>query len=130
MSIFQSRMLSQLKENLRFLRESQKVTANNIARANSPGAEPLKLERTSFKSMLDLAQPNSGQGFMANHRVLSQYTALVDIENRTEAVPGKSRISIENESIRMAELDDQHMLMLGLKKGWTRAIRSITGSQG
>ncbi len=126
MAIFNSRSFQKLLGDLRFIRESQKVTANNIARVNSPGAEPLKLERTSFRSMLELSQPN-GQGFSANHEMLTQYTAVVDKENRTEAIPGESRISIENESIRMAELDDQHMLTIGLRKGWTKAIRSITG---
>lgn len=127
MAIFNSRSFQKLLGDLRFIREAQKVTANNIARINSPGAEPLKLERASFRSMLELSQPQ-GHGFNANHEVLTHYTAVVDKENRTEAVPGESRISIENESIRIAELDDQHMLALGLRKGWTKAIRSITGS--
>lgn len=126
MSIFKSRMFSKLKDDLKFIRESQKVTANNIARIHSPGAQPLKLERTSFRSMLELAQPSHGKGFSANNAALSQFTAVVDKDNQTEAVPGESRISIENESVRMAELDDQHLLALGLKKGWTKAIRSIT----
>lgn len=126
MSIFKSRMFSKLKDDLKFIRESQKITANNIARIHSPGAQPLKLERTSFQSMLALAQPSHGKGFGANNAALSQFTAVVDKDNQTEAVPGESRISIENESVRMAELDDQHLLTLGLKKGWTKAIRSIT----
>ncbi|QOL19767.1 hypothetical protein [Candidatus Bodocaedibacter vickermanii] len=126
MSIFNSRTFSKLKEGLRFIRESQKITANNIAQIHSPGAQPLKLERTSFQGVLALAQPSHGKGFSASNAALSQYTAVVDTENQTEAVPGESRISIESESVRMAELDDQHLLTLGLKKGWTRAIRSIT----
>ena len=126
MSIFNSRMFSKLKDDLRFIRESQKVTANNIARIHSPGAQPLKLERTSFQSILALAQPTHGKGFSANNAALSQYTAVVDKDNQTEDVPGESRISIENESVRMAELDDQHLLTIGLKKGWTKAINSIT----
>ncbi|MDP3935856.1 MAG: hypothetical protein Q8Q56_02580 [Alphaproteobacteria bacterium] len=126
MSIFNSRIFSKLKDDLNFIRESQKITANNIARIHSPGAQPLKLEKTSFRSMLALAQPSHGKGFSANNSALSQYTTVVDKDNQTESVPGESRISIENESVRMAELDDQHLLTLGLKKGWTKAIRSIT----
>jgi flagellar basal body rod protein FlgB len=119
-------MLSKLKGDLKFIRESQKVTANNIARINSPGAQPFKLERTGFHNMLELAQPNQGKGLAADTAALSRYTMVVDKENQTEAVPGESRISIENESVRMAELDDQHLLTLGLKKGLAKAIRSIT----
>jgi flagellar basal body rod protein FlgB len=126
MSIFNSRMFSKLKDDLRFIRESQKVTANNIARIHTPGAQPLKLERTSFQTMLELAQPNQGKGLVGNHAALGQYTAVVDKDNQTEAVPGESRISIESESVRMAELDDQHLLTVGLKKGWTKAINNIT----
>jgi flagellar basal body rod protein FlgB len=126
MSIFNSRMFSKLKDDLRFIRESQKVTANNIARIHTPGAQPLKLERTSFQTMLELTQPNQGKGFVVDHAALGQYTAVVDKDNQTEAVPGESRISIESESVRMAELDDQHLLTVGLKKGWTKAINNIT----
>jgi hypothetical protein len=57
--------------------------------------------------------------------VLSQFNAVIDKDNQTEAVPGESQISIENESVRMAELDDQHLLTLGLKKSWGKAFRSI-----
>jgi flagellar basal body rod protein FlgB len=119
-------MFSKLKDDLRFIRESQKVTANNIARIHTPGAQPLKLERTSFQTMLELTQPNQGKGFVVDHAALGQYTAVVDKDNQTEAVPGESRISIESESVRMAELDDQHLLTVGLKKGWTKAINNIT----
>lgn len=119
-------MFLKLKDDLRFIRESQKITANNIARIHSPGAQPLKLERTSFQSMLALAQPNHGAGFSASTVESSQYTTVVDTENQAEAVTGESRISIESESVRMAELDDQHLLTMGLKKGWAKAMRSIT----
>lgn len=126
MAIFSSRSLQKLLGDLKYIREAQKVTANNIARVNSPGAEPLKLERTSFRSVLELSQPH-GQGFLATHEMLTQFTSVIDKENRTEGIPGESRISIENESIRMAELDDQHMLAIGLRKGWSKAVRSIIG---
>ncbi len=76
--------------------------------------------------MLELTQPNQGKGFVVDHAALGQYTAVVDKDNQTEAVPGESRISIESESVRMAELDDQHLLTVGLKKGWTKAINNIT----
>jgi flagellar basal body rod protein FlgB len=125
MSIFNTRMFAKLKGDLKFIREAQTLTANNIARVHSPGAQPLKLERTSFRSALELCQPNQGQGFSANHMVLSQFNAVIDKDSQTEAVPGESQISIENESVRMAELDDQHLLTLGLKKSWGKAFRSI-----
>lgn len=125
MSITKTRAFVNAKKELDYIREAQKVTANNIARVQSPGAQPLKLERAGFQSTLELAQPNHGQGFNANHAFLSQYTSVVDKDNQTEGVPGESRISIENESVRMADLDDQHLLTLGIKKGWGKAFRSI-----
>ncbi|MDP3640954.1 MAG: hypothetical protein Q8R43_00755, partial [Alphaproteobacteria bacterium] len=79
-----------------------------------------------FQSMLALGQPSHGKGFSVNNAAFCRYRAVVDKENQTDAVPGESRIFIENESVRMAELDDRHLLTFGLKKGWTRAIRSIT----
>lgn len=127
MSISNTRMFTQLKGDLKFIRDAQKLTATNMARVHSPGAQPLKLERTRFQSTLELAQPNQGQGFKATQGVFSQFNAIIDKDNQTEAVPGESRISIENESVRMAELDDQHLLTLGLKKGWGKAFRTIIG---
>lgn len=130
MTLFNSKALKHLKEDLRFLRESQKVTASNIARSNTPDAEPYVLEKSSFYSTLNLAQPSQGAGFKSEASFSRNFNVVVDKENRTEAVPGESRISIENESVRMAEIDDQHNLRLKLMSSWKKAIRMVTGAGG
>lgn len=129
MSIFGSKALSRLKNDLMFLRESQRLTANNIAQSNSPGAEPLKLERSAFQSTLIMSKPDQGGGFV-NPPLSNPFTVVIDKESRTEAVSGESRISIENESIRMAELDDEHNLRLKLMSSWKKALRMVTGNGG
>jgi hypothetical protein len=130
MFVFNSRALSQLKEDLIFLRASLKLTTDNIARSNSPGAEPLKLERSSFQQTIEMMRPNHGNGFAVNNPYPNRFMSVVDKENRTEATPGESRISIENESIRMAELDDEHNLRLKLMSSWKKAVRMVTGNGG
>lgn len=129
MSIFSSKALSRLKNDLMFIRESQRVTADNIARSNSPGAEPLKLERSKFQSTLNMRQPDHGAGFIPV-QPFNTFAAVVDKENASEYVPGESKISIENESIKMAELDDEHNLRLKLMSSWKKAVRMITSNGG
>jgi|GEM_PF-2146286 len=129
MSIFGSKTLSRLKNDLMFLRESQRLTATNIAQSNSPGAEPLKLERSTFQAVLSMRKPDHGMGFI-DPSSSSPFTPVVDKENRTEAIAGESRISIENESIRMAELDDEHNLRLKLMSSWKKAVRMVTSNGG
>jgi hypothetical protein len=75
-------------------------------------------------------RPNHGNGFAVNNSYPNRFMTVVDKENRTEATPGESRISIENESIRMAELDDEHNLRLKLMSSWKKAVRMVTGNGG
>lgn len=130
MSLFRSKALANLKADVAFFKAAQKLTAQNIARSNTPGAKPLKLEKTSPQNHLQLAQPAQGKGFLSTSSEFNRYLAIEDTEAETEAASGESHISIENESIRMAELDDQHHLALKTLNGWKKGIRIVTGNSG
>ncbi len=130
MSFFKSKALSSLKENIAFFKAAQKQTAKNIARSNTPGAKPIKLERSSHNSSLQLSLPTHGKGFSSNNSNFAHYLEVEDKSAGTEAAPGESHISIENESIRMAELDDQHHLALKTMGAWKKGMRIVTGNGG
>jgi flagellar basal body rod protein FlgB len=129
MSIFLSKSIKQLRENIAYLRAAQKVTAHNIAQSNTPEALPYKVEKTSFSSNLHLAQPHGGQGFI-NNSTDQKFKVTPDYDNASEATNGESRISIENESVRMAELDDEHNITLKLLSSWKKGVRIVIGNGG
>lgn len=130
MTLFQSKALSKIKSNLAFFKALQKLTAKNISRSNTHGAKPMKLEKASQHSSVQLTQPSNGKGFLSNSTEFTDYLAVEDKEAATEGAPGESHISIENESMRMAELDDQHHLAVKTMNGWKKGIRIVTGNSG
>lgn len=129
MTVLKSKSIAGLMRDLRFIRESQKVTADNIARSLTPGAEPLKLEKDSFQLTPTLPESPQNSGFIPLVTANITYKPMIDEENRMASVPGESHISIENESIKMASLDDEHLLKLKLLNSWKKAVRTAIGNR-
>lgn len=131
MSIFFSKSISQLRENVAFLRAAQQLTAQNIAQSNTPNAVPKKLEKTRpFANYLTLSQPQGGIGFNGFQGSSASFKVSNDYENASEHTNGESRISLENESIRMAQIDDEHNLTVKMLSSWKKAVRTVTGNNG
>lgn len=130
MGIFSSNSIAQLRKNIFYLRAAQKTTARNIAESNTPGAMPLKVEKNSFASHLNLTLPHNGIGFSETPSAFGNFKTSEDLENASEATNGESRISIENESIRLAQIDDEHNLTLKLLSAWKKGVRIVTGNGG
>lgn len=130
MGIFSSNSIAQLRKNIFYLRAAQKTTARNIAESNTPGAMPLKVEKNSFASHLNLTLPHNGIGFSETPSAFGNFKTSEDLENASEATNGESQISIENESIRLAQIDDEHNLTLKLLSAWKKGVRIVTGNGG
>ena len=125
--MFGGKGLLQAIRSMQFARAQQQVIADNLARLHIPGAQPKTLEMSDFAQTLTMWSTNDGAFITPPQAMDPRFVTRVASERMTEKTPGESQISIEEESFKMAEVDDFHNVNLNLIKSWRDAVKKILG---
>ncbi|TCZ53674.1 flagellar basal body rod protein FlgB [Roseicella aquatilis] len=121
--------LALAEERLRWLDQRQRVLAQNIANANTPGYQPQDL--VPFAQHLartdTAAEPRRtdaahlpGQG---GDGVRKDRTAI-------ERAPDGNAVSLDQQALKVAETDQAHALATALRSRWLAMYRTALGRNG
>ncbi|WP_160000535.1 flagellar basal body protein [Roseomonas sp. 18066] len=117
-------------QKLHWLDQRQRVLAQNIANANSPGYQPQDL--APFAQALERA----GGGGTAMARTDERHLATTadprarKDRNNAERKPDGNAVSLDQQALKVAETDQAHSLALGLHRSWVGLFRSALGRNG
>ncbi|PCI45774.1 MAG: flagellar basal body rod protein FlgB [Alphaproteobacteria bacterium] len=128
-------LFSSLNQKMSWLAERQKVLAQNIANANTPGYIPKDLKKISFKAHLDqtgatggLRMQTTARGHMsvAGGSGNSYETKVQDTKFAMSAQDGNA-VNLEDELIKMAETQMNYGLAVNLYRKHVSMIKIAIG---
>jgi len=124
-----------LKRQMDWLNDRQKVIAQNIANADTPGYRPHDLERPSFKDLID-AQEGAAAGAKLQptetspmHLSLPQNSAFKeDVQKKgAEAAPAGNAVKLEDELVKLADAQLEYATATALYKKHVGLILTALG---
>ncbi|MBL6076682.1 flagellar biosynthesis protein FlgB [Belnapia sp. T18] len=124
MDLTRSPTIALAERRIAWLEERQRVLAQNIANADTPGYQPRDLDdfRKSLAGAFGLARTSDlhvvGSGGAARARL-----------DRTAAdrAPNGNAVSLDREAMRVADTDTAHALATGLHRRWMGLFRTALG---
>ncbi|MDB5371631.1 MAG: flagellar biosynthesis protein FlgB [Belnapia sp.] len=125
MDVTQTSTIALAERRIGWLEERQRVLAQNIANADTPGYVPRDIGsfQRSFAESFALAQTASrhlaGAGGHARARP--------DRSSLAERSPNGNAVSLDREAIRVADTDTAHALATGLYRRWIGMFRTALG---
>ena len=132
-------LFSSLKQKMDWLTERQKVLAQNIANANTPGYIPKDLKKVSFQSHLNnsssAGNAQSGTVMKVNQpghmSGLGGTSAAFEIKQVNseyiETTPDGNTVDLERELTKMAEVQMEYTLATNLYKKHIGMLKSALG---
>jgi len=113
-------------QRLHWLDQRQRVLAQNIANANSPGYQPKDL--APFAQALDRAGASPPMARTdARHLATSSDPSARTDRKTAERKPDGNAVSLEQQALKVAETDQAHSLALNLHRTWIGLFRSALG---
>lgn len=128
-------LFSSLKQKMNWLAERQKVLAQNIANANTPGYIPKDLKKISFKAHLDQTSATGGlrmqtsvRGHMsASGGLGNDYEVKVQNTQFGMSAEDGNAVNLEDELIKMAETQMDYGLAVNLYRKHVTMIKTALG---
>lgn len=127
-------LFSSLNQKMNWLAERQKVLAQNIANANTPGYIPKDLKKISFKAHLDQTNATGGlrmqttvRGHMSAGGQSEKYEIKVqDVRFDMSSEDGNA-VNLEDELIKMAETQMDYGLAVNLYRKHVTMMKTALG---
>lgn len=116
-------------QRLNWLEQRQKVLAQNIANANSPGYQPRDLQ--PFEELVQRAGATAPLA-RTDARHIPARTEMQGRPDRkvTERSPDGNAVSLEEQALKVAATDQAHALAVNLHRRWTAMFQSALGRGG
>lgn len=112
---------------LAWLDARQRVLAQNIAHADTPGYRPRDL--TSFAALVaGKAGPEIGLARTDARHLATTRDPRARIDRESEEVtPDGNAVSLDREALKVADTDTAHALATGLHRRWLQLFRTALG---
>lgn len=128
-------LFSSLSQKMNWLTERQKVLAQNIANANTPGYIPKDLKKISFKAHLDQTSVTGGLRMQTTARghmsaaggINSNYEIKVQDAKFDMVAQDGNAVNLEDELIKMAETQMDYGLAVNLYRKHVSMIKTALG---
>lgn len=113
-----------------WLGERERVLAQNVANADTPGYVPHDLKQQSFRDLLGgSARPalaaTDPKHFIGSARTRGSFDATT--AKKAEATPSGNRVSLEEEMMKVGETATAHHLMTSLYRQQLGMLRTALG---
>jgi len=131
-------LFSSLSQKMTWLSERQKVLAQNIANANTPGYVPKDLKKVSFKAQLDQTTKSgnlqmqvsdsrhmSGSSTSGGHYEIKEQDANFGI-----STPDGNAVNLEDELIKMSETQMDYAAAVNLYRKHVGMMKTAIGRKG
>ncbi|NOZ42620.1 MAG: flagellar basal body rod protein FlgB [Alphaproteobacteria bacterium] len=127
---------SSLSREMKWLTERQKVLAQNIANADTPGYIPKDLKKISFKAHLDQANTTPGElqmrtlvkGHMTSDGISSGSNEIQQQDTSfTIASPDGNAVNLEDELIKMSKTQMEYTLAVNLYRKHVTMLKVVLG---
>jgi len=130
-------LFSSLSQKMDWLTERQKVLAQNIANANTPGYTPRDLKKISFKAQLDqtnatggLSMQTSERGHMSGARAASSRFEIKEQDSHIAMkAPDGNAVVLEDELIKMANTQMEYATAINLYRKHSSMLRLALGKR-
>lgn len=122
-----------LSQKMRWLGQSQAVTAQNIANANTPGYKPRELEEFSFRAALKSAASipaRTQEGHLAPRGQEAGPYAAHTQRSTYETKPGGNAVVLEEQMMKAAKTAMDHQLVSNLYAKQVGMLRMVLGRGG
>ncbi|MCF8474272.1 MAG: flagellar basal body rod protein FlgB [Emcibacter sp.] len=132
-------LFSSLSQKMDWLTERQKVLAQNIANANTPGYVPKDLKKISFKAHLDQSNSAGGVRMLATEGghmsgatdgVASNYEIKVQDADYSMSAPDGNGVNLEDELIKVSETQMDFATAVNLYRKHVSMIKISLGRNG
>lgn len=130
-------LLDALNQRMRWLSARQQVISQNIAHANTPGFKPQDLKEQDFSALVDQvgktssAKPNlkvNNARHLNATGVMAQTIASETNSEFREVTPNENAVVLEDELVKMADVQMEYNLMLNVYRKHMGILRSALGS--
>ncbi|MGG5812588.1 flagellar basal body rod protein FlgB [Falsiroseomonas sp. CW058] len=111
---------------LAWLEQRQRVLAQNIANADTPGYQPR--DATPFARVLAGAQPELAR--TSPRHLDTPGGSRTKRDRAAETAPDGNAVSLDREALKVAETDQAHALALSLHRRWAAMFRTALGRNG
>ncbi len=125
-----------LKRQMDWLNDRQRVIAQNIANADTPGYRPHDLERPSFKDLIDAQEGTNAGGKLQPTVTSPMHLSLPaqnasfkeDVQNKTgDAAPAGNAVKLEDELVKLADAQLEYSTATSLYKKHVGLILTALG---
>jgi len=130
-------LFSSLSQKMDWLTERQKVLAQNIANANTPGYTPRDLKKVSFKAQLDqtnsvdgLHMQTSAQGHMSGTGATKTRFEIKEQNSHIAMkAPDGNAVALEDELIKMSETQMEYATAVNLYRKHVGMLKTALGKR-
>jgi len=136
-------LMAALKSRMGWLTENQQVLASNIANSDTPGYEPLALEKQDFSELVEQApttQSISGpppvrlaatrSGHLGFSGTDGERAARVVDGDFDQSAPNGNAVDLEKELLGVAQTQMEYGLMVDLYRKHVSLLRTALGGSG
>ncbi|WP_417624070.1 flagellar basal body rod protein FlgB [Paremcibacter congregatus] len=127
-------LFSSLSQKMNWLTERQKVLAQNVANANTPGYVPKDLKKISFKAQVDQSSAAGGLRMSTtNSRHMSgagagnAYEINIQEASVKMASPDGNAVNVEDELIKMSDTQMEYATATNLYRKHVSMLRTAIG---
>jgi flagellar basal-body rod protein FlgB len=122
----QSAPVSLAERRLAWLDARQRVLAQNIAHADTPGYRPRDLP--NFAGLLRQGGAAVGLARTDQHHLAAARDPRARVDRQAmDATPNGNAVSLDREAMKVADTDSAHALALGLHRRWLGLFRTALG---
>lgn len=131
-------LFSSLGQKLEWLSERQKVLAQNIANANTPGYKPRDLKKVSFSTHLEQYDKSSSKLVMArddnehmgaNGSGGGSFEIREETSSFSETTPDGNAVNLADEMTKMADTQMDYSMAINIYKRHIGMIRMALGKR-
>jgi len=130
-------LFSSVKQKMNWLTERQKVLAQNVANADTPGYVPKDLKKISFKAQLDQTTVTGGlhlQTTQPGHMTgvgpgRSQHEIKVEDANFSIQSQNGNAVNIEDELTKMSETQMEYATAINLYRKHVTMLKTALGKR-
>jgi len=130
-------LFSSLSQKMNWLTERQKVLAQNIANANTPGYTPKDLKKISFKAALDQTTATGGLRMQTtDSRHMSGASAMdgdydIEVKDAEFSIgsPDGNAVNLEDELIKMSETQMEYATAVNMYRKHVSMIKAALGKK-
>jgi flagellar basal-body rod protein FlgB len=123
----QSAPISLAERRLAWLDARQRVLAQNIAHADTPGYRPRDLP--DFAGLVQRGNGRSvGLARTDQQHLAAAHDPRARVDRRAvDATPNGNAVSLDREAMKVADTDNAHALAIGLHRRWLGLFRTALG---